>query len=77
VHDEEFRINTLTKGIWDAYSKKNQTSWGDWVHPTLVARNSDSDFAPDLSAAGLHIRILGRGRFCEDKANISNIKSTI
>src|SRR4029077_20224390 len=46
------------------------------VHPTLAARNSDSDFAPDLSAAWLHIRILGRGRFCQDKGNINDIKST-
>jgi hypothetical protein len=55
VHHEQFRINNITKGICDAFSKKNQTSRGDWLHPTLAARNSDSDFAPDLSAAGLHI----------------------
>src|SRR6266850_5734193 len=76
-HKEEFCINKFNKGIYDAFSKKNQTSCGDWVHPTLASRNSDSDFAPDLSAAGLHIRDLwGRGRFCENKGNTNNIKST-
>src|SRR4029077_12679776 len=56
VTTKSFESITLTKGTCDAFSKKNQTSWGDWVHPTLASRNSDSDFAPDLSAAGLHIR---------------------
>ena len=52
---KSFESIILTNGIWDAFSKKNQTSWGDRVHPTLASRNSDSDFAPDLSVAGLHI----------------------
>jgi ferritin-like metal-binding protein YciE len=43
----------------------------------LASRNSDSDFAPDLSAAGLHIEILGASRFTENSgANKTNdIKS--
>ena len=59
VTTKSFESITLTKGTCDAFSRKNQTSWGDWVHFTLASRNSDSDFAPDLSAARLHIRILG------------------
>jgi ferritin-like metal-binding protein YciE len=76
VPTKSFESITLTKIIYDAFSKKNQTSRGDWVHPTLASRNSDSDFAPDFSAAGLHIRILKGCRFCEDKGNANNIKST-
>jgi ferritin-like metal-binding protein YciE len=76
VTTKSFESITLTKIIYDAFSKKNQTSRGDWVHPTLASRNSDSDFAPDFSAAGLHIRILKGCRFCEDKGNANNIKST-
>ncbi len=76
VTTKSFESITLTKIIYDAFSKKNQTSRGDWVHPTLASRNSDSDFAPDFSAAGLHIRILKGCRFCEDKGNANDIKST-
>jgi ferritin-like metal-binding protein YciE len=42
----------------------------------LASRNSDSDFAPDLSAAWLHIRSWERGHFDENKGNTNNIKST-
>src|SRR5882757_9063413 len=73
---KSFTSISLTKGIYDAFSKKNQTSWGDWVHPTLASRNSDSDFAPNLSAAGLHIRGLG-GEVASAKTRVTpTIKST-
>ncbi len=45
----------------------------------MASRNSDSDFAPDLSAAGLHIKILGTSRFIKDSDasnNANEIKST-
>jgi hypothetical protein len=32
----------------------------------LASRNSDSDFASNLSAPGLHIKVLGGARFIED-----------
>src|SRR6266446_6307827 len=78
---EEFSGSNFTKGKQDAFNKQTKRSGCDWIHFTLASRNSDSDFAPDLFAAGLHIRILGagswgRGRFCEDKGNTYNIKST-
>jgi hypothetical protein len=68
---KSFKSITLTKGIYDAFSKKNQTSCGDWVHPTLASRNSDSDFAPDLSAAGLYVRAL-RGEVACAKTRVTS-----
>jgi hypothetical protein len=40
-------------------ANRNQTTRCDWIHFALAARNSDSDFAPDLSAEGLRIKMLG------------------
>jgi hypothetical protein len=57
---EAFRINNVKKGLSEnVFNEQNQTSREDWIHFTLASRNSDSDFVPDLSAAGLHIKILG------------------
>jgi hypothetical protein len=46
--------------------KQNQAGkQGNWDNIFLwLSRNSDSDFASDLSAAGLHIKDLGASRFC-------------
>jgi ferritin-like metal-binding protein YciE len=67
---------TINKGYCDAFSKKNQTSWGDRVHFTLASRNSNSDFAPDFLAAGLHINLSASKPLCQDRGNTNNIKST-
>ena len=52
---EESSIRTSRKGNKDAFNEQNKGSRRHWVYFTLASRNSDSDIASDLSAAGLHI----------------------
>jgi hypothetical protein len=60
----------------NAFNESNQTSGSDWIHFTLASGNSDSDFAPDLSAARLHIGLVGEVFLTTLSASKNNKENT-